>query len=139
VADKKLDDYVKDLQSYTVKVAAEKKRAQQEAEREPFYMPWKWVFLGLGILTWYFQKPIVTVGSQSNQPLPAQQQSNASASSTAAQAPEQKPTAVQSDYVKIDGRWFKRSADNTYMVNGRKVLYIDNRHQQGATPPAGSQ
>jgi hypothetical protein len=30
----------------------------------------------------------------------------------------------------VEGKWMKRSPDNIYYINGRRVLYIDQRRRQ---------
>lgn len=158
MADKKLDDLMKDLQTYTVQVAQEKKKAQAEAYRPHFVFPWKYLFLAVAICVWYFWKPLVAMKTQiAKQPhvmkilevldqsgpeiLPAkvsvvkarQDALNGVESPTLqnqATAPEVTRKPSSSDIVQIEGRWYKKSPDNIYYINGRRVFFIDNRKRE---------
>lgn len=41
----------------------------------------------------------------------------------------------QPEWVQIDRKWYKKTPDNIYLVNGKKMLYIENRMR---TPTAAS-
>ena len=36
--------------------------------------------------------------------------------------------------VRIEGRWYPKSSDNIYLINGKRILYIDNLAGVRATP-----
>ncbi len=156
MADKKLDDLMKDLQTYTVQVAQEKKKAQEEAFRQPFIFPWKYLILAVAVCVWYFWKPILVFKAQiARQPqvmkmLAALDQSDpaveiSKVSSVKARQDvlngvetpsmgalpiavglDRKPSSAN-DVVQIEGHWYKKTPDNIYYIKGRRVFFLDNR------------
>lgn len=161
--EKKLDDLMKDLQTYSVQVAQEKKLAQIEASRVPFVFPWKYVIIATAVGVWYFWKPIKFVGNkvaeqhQIQELLKALDQSEPApntATNTALQAKQEalngkesgpnlaasepgvvaRKVASDNGYVKIQGKYYKKSADNVYNINGQRVFFIDNRKREDEKP-----
>lgn len=159
MADKKLDDLMKDLQSYTVQVAQEKKKAQFEASRHKFIFPWKYLFLAVAVCIWYFWKPILvfkaTIAKQPQviRMLEALDQSDPAVETVKVSAVKARQDALngveiptlgtsptnldadrkvasKSDVVQIEGRWYKKSADNIYYINGRRVFFLDKRNRE---------
>ena len=165
MADKNLDELMKDLNTYTVQVAEEKKKAQAEAYKEPFIFPWKWVILAIIGLGWYFRKPIETVtfkvvsqpqvrqvldmldqSSQSNPELKGPSSlelknellSGKDVSTSLPSAPtdvRMPATAPERDIVQIEGKWYKKSPDNVYYIKGRRILYIDKVKNSATEAP----
>ncbi|MEK6556255.1 MAG: hypothetical protein AABZ31_13495, partial [Bdellovibrionota bacterium] len=46
------------------------------------------------------------------------------------------PKATGPEWVQIDRKWYKKSPNNIYYVNGKKILFIENR--QRATPQSAN-
>ncbi len=46
--------------------------------------------------------------------------------------------ATDSQYVEIEGKWYKKTPDNVYMVNGHSIFYLDEHHAFRQPPPAPS-
>jgi hypothetical protein len=44
--------------------------------------------------------------------------------------------SAQQDYVYIEGKYYKERADNIYIINGRKVFYINKRKDLGSAEAA---
>ncbi len=57
---------------------------------------------------------------------------HATGTTSAPRAPASQ-SAADFDYVNIDGRWYKKSPNNIYMINGHPVFYVDHHH---VAPPA---
>lgn len=166
MADKNLDELMKDLNTYTVQVAEEKKKAKADLYKEPFVFPWKYLILAVGVATWYFWKPIhIATAKIAGEPqvqrilnlldqsedIPVETISGAKAKQESLResdsakslsiepfapvvAEERKPAASNNNLVQIDGRWYKKTADNIYYINGRRVFFVDNRKRAEETP-----
>ncbi len=44
--------------------------------------------------------------------------------------PASKTAKAQNEYVYIHGKYYKKTIDNIYVINGRRIFYVDNRSKQ---------
>lgn len=189
MSEKRLEDYLQDLQQYAKEDAKQKKLEYEQSFKEPFVFPWTKVIIGAAILATIFWNHInagieslkqtdmaqrvvemaravkhvkVTIEtdpsraegsdtaastgagvsggviSETRGPRPVQAPPNGTLGSVdaghsgggSAEAPGASGAESKDDMVQVEGKWMKRSPDNIYYINGRRVLYIDQRRRQ---------